>query len=72
MRVETTAQAETLHGLGCDQGQGFLLGRPTPDRRPRVPQCSSAGTGSKTFPSVLGCFARPTPSVRIIGPTSTS
>jgi diguanylate cyclase (GGDEF)-like protein/PAS domain S-box-containing protein len=28
--IETTAQAETLHGLGCDHGQGFLLGRPTP------------------------------------------
>ncbi|UZJ26858.1 EAL domain-containing protein (plasmid) [Rhodococcus antarcticus] len=28
--IETLAQAETLHGLGCDHGQGFLLGRPAP------------------------------------------
>ncbi len=28
--VETDSQAEALHGLGCDTGQGFLLGRPAP------------------------------------------
>ena len=28
--IETTAQAETLQGLGCDHGQGFLLGHPAP------------------------------------------
>ena len=28
--VETKSQKQALHGLGCDVGQGFLLGRPTP------------------------------------------
>lgn len=28
--IETQAQAAALHGLGCDYGQGFLLGRPAP------------------------------------------
>lgn len=32
--VETTSQAQALHGLGCDYGQGYLLGRPTPDGKP--------------------------------------
>ncbi|MHA7277200.1 sensor domain-containing protein [Arthrobacter sp. Hz1] len=27
--IETTSQAQSLHGLGCDFGQGYLLGRPT-------------------------------------------
>ena len=30
--VETTAQAEFLNGLGCDELQGFLLGAPVPAR----------------------------------------
>ncbi|HEY1479889.1 MAG TPA: EAL domain-containing protein [Gaiellales bacterium] len=29
--VETTEQLETLHALGSDQMQGYLLGRPSPD-----------------------------------------
>jgi EAL domain-containing protein (putative c-di-GMP-specific phosphodiesterase class I) len=28
--IETPSQAEALHGLGCDYGQGYLLGRPAP------------------------------------------
>ena len=28
--VETESQEQALHGLGCDVGQGFLLGRPAP------------------------------------------
>jgi len=28
--VETDTQAQALHGLGCDTGQGYLLGRPAP------------------------------------------
>lgn len=28
--VETVAQLETLRAMGCDQAQGFLLGRPMP------------------------------------------
>ena len=27
--IETASQAQSLHGLGCDFGQGYLLGRPT-------------------------------------------
>jgi len=30
--VETEAQATALQALGCERGQGFLLGRPLPDR----------------------------------------
>jgi predicted signal transduction protein with EAL and GGDEF domain len=29
--VETDAQARALHALGCETGQGFLLGRPSAD-----------------------------------------
>ncbi|WP_049822856.1 sensor domain-containing protein [Arthrobacter sp. H41] len=32
--IETTSQAQALHGLGCDYGQGYLLGRPTPHGKP--------------------------------------
>jgi EAL domain-containing protein (putative c-di-GMP-specific phosphodiesterase class I) len=28
--VETTAQAEFLSGIGCDELQGYLLGKPAP------------------------------------------
>ncbi len=28
--VETTAQRDRLHALGCDQAQGYLFGRPVP------------------------------------------
>ena len=28
--VETREQLAELRGLGCDQGQGYLFGRPTP------------------------------------------
>jgi EAL domain-containing protein (putative c-di-GMP-specific phosphodiesterase class I) len=28
--VETSRQLDTLVGLDCDQGQGFLLARPMP------------------------------------------
>jgi diguanylate cyclase (GGDEF)-like protein/PAS domain S-box-containing protein len=28
--IETVSQAQALHGLGCDFGQGYLLGRPSP------------------------------------------
>ncbi|MEP7089625.1 MAG: EAL domain-containing protein, partial [Nocardioidaceae bacterium] len=28
--IETVSQAQALNGLGCDFGQGFLLGRPSP------------------------------------------
>ena len=28
--IETEAQRQTLHELGCDYGQGYLLGRPAP------------------------------------------
>ena len=28
--IETLSQAQALHGLGCDVGQGYLLGRPSP------------------------------------------
>ena len=31
--VETAAQAERLHGLGCDAGQGWHFGRPGPPER---------------------------------------
>ncbi|NOJ60217.1 EAL domain-containing protein [Arthrobacter sp. 260] len=27
--IETSSQAQSLHGLGCDYGQGYLLGRPS-------------------------------------------
>jgi len=26
--IETASQAQTLHGLGCDHGQGYFFGRP--------------------------------------------
>ena len=32
--VETLIQAQILHGLGCNYGQGYLLGRPSPDGAP--------------------------------------
>lgn len=28
--IETESQSHILHGLGCDHGQGYLLGRPLP------------------------------------------
>lgn len=28
--IETTTQAQALHGLGCDSGQGYLFGKPLP------------------------------------------
>jgi EAL domain-containing protein (putative c-di-GMP-specific phosphodiesterase class I) len=28
--IETHGQLEQLHELGCDLGQGYLLGRPAP------------------------------------------
>jgi EAL domain-containing protein (putative c-di-GMP-specific phosphodiesterase class I) len=28
--IETSTQAQILHGLGRDHGQGYLFGRPTP------------------------------------------
>jgi EAL domain-containing protein (putative c-di-GMP-specific phosphodiesterase class I) len=28
--VETAAQLEALRAMGCDEAQGFLLGRPMP------------------------------------------
>ncbi|WP_275427789.1 EAL domain-containing protein [Enterobacter hormaechei] len=28
--IETVAQRQTLRELGCDYGQGYLLGRPAP------------------------------------------
>ena len=28
--IETEAQRQTLRELGCDYGQGYLLGRPAP------------------------------------------
>jgi predicted signal transduction protein with EAL and GGDEF domain len=31
--IETVSQAQALHGLGCDVGQGYLLGRPSPSGR---------------------------------------
>lgn len=30
--IETPTQALILHGLGCDQGQGYLVGRPVPSQ----------------------------------------
>ncbi len=30
--IETPTQALILHGLGCDQGQGYLIGRPAPSQ----------------------------------------
>lgn len=32
--VETRSQLHALHGLGCETGQGFLLGKPSPHGRP--------------------------------------
>jgi diguanylate cyclase (GGDEF)-like protein len=32
--IETEAQASELQSLGCERGQGFLLGRPAPGPRP--------------------------------------
>ena len=29
--IETLNQANAMHGLGCDNGQGFLYGHPTPE-----------------------------------------
>jgi len=34
--IETPTQALILHGLGCDQGQGYLYGRPTPNAEPEA------------------------------------
>ena len=34
--VETLSQAQALHGLGCDVGQGYLLGRPAPAHHPQL------------------------------------
>ncbi len=31
--IETEAQRQTLRELGCDYGQGYLLGRPAPRER---------------------------------------
>lgn len=37
--IETAEQLDLLRGLGCDQGQGYLLGRPgSPDEAARVMQ----------------------------------
>ena len=33
--VETDSQAQALHGLGCEIGQGYLLGKPMPERGDR-------------------------------------
>lgn len=42
--VETTRQLEVLRDLGCDQAQGFLLGRPAPQAVP------AAGDGHHSPP----------------------
>jgi EAL domain-containing protein (putative c-di-GMP-specific phosphodiesterase class I) len=34
--IETTAQFETLRGLGVEYGQGFLLGAPQPSPGERL------------------------------------
>jgi hypothetical protein len=43
--IETEAQRQTLRELGCDYGQGYLLGRPAPwsARWPEPPVAISAG-----------------------------
>ena len=41
--VETTAQRDRLHALGCDQAQGYLLGRPVPPDQ--VPAAIGDGPG---------------------------
>ncbi|WP_051427705.1 EAL domain-containing protein [Arthrobacter sp. H20] len=41
--IETASQAQSLHGLGCDFGQGYLLGRPSEQGTPNkiLPPLSS-------------------------------
>jgi diguanylate cyclase (GGDEF)-like protein/PAS domain S-box-containing protein len=49
--IETPTQELILHGLGCDQGQGYLLGRPGPSdiegssANANVPGAGPEGTG---------------------------
>jgi EAL domain-containing protein (putative c-di-GMP-specific phosphodiesterase class I) len=40
--VETTAHMDAMRDVGCDQAQGFLLGRPLPlrDETPGIPALS--------------------------------
>lgn len=49
--IETTTQAQSLHGLGCDFGQGYLLGRPTESGLPSEisPPLSTAGQQPTAF-----------------------
>ena len=43
--IETATQKLILHGLGCDQGQGYLLGRPAAPWTPIAPAAVSAIAG---------------------------
>jgi diguanylate cyclase (GGDEF)-like protein/PAS domain S-box-containing protein len=44
--IETSSQAQTLHGLGCDHGQGYYFGRPAPAHVGPVRSRSSSDVGA--------------------------
>ncbi len=52
--VETPSQLALLRRLGCDQMQGYLLGRPAPPRDLRVRRRDSADAGAVYEPDAAG------------------
>jgi EAL domain-containing protein (putative c-di-GMP-specific phosphodiesterase class I) len=46
--IETGEDLDVVHALGCDQAQGYLLGRPSLLRRPALIPASRAGDAAAT------------------------
>jgi EAL domain-containing protein (putative c-di-GMP-specific phosphodiesterase class I) len=56
--VETAAQREALSRLGCDELQGYLMGRPQPaERLPHLDPASAPPAAPAFMPSVWGQLA---------------